>query len=214
MPRSPVSLEQLRDYVYCSMLYYWRHVVGIRGEKGPRTTMELAGDSVRQAWRIYADRPDTRMADAVMIVWRTWLAREGVDGDDVLKGLAGYAQAMAGILHGFESGKVRKADGSRYKQPRMSRQFTKIARSSGMPALAGELDRKLLPALRAVKVDHPLFGPYSIADAFTDSLRMAERLSSLAEAPQREAILAVGATVQVRVGGGGPPHCRPWRTCL
>jgi hypothetical protein len=201
MPRSPVSLEQLRDYVYCSMLYYWRHVVGIRGEKGPRTTMELAGDSVRQAWRIYADRPDTRMADAVMIVWRTWLAREGVDGDDVLKGLAGYAQAMAGILHGFESGKVRKADGSRYKQPRMSRQFTKIARSSGMPALAGELDRKLLPALRAVKVDHPLFGPYSIADAFTDSLRMAERLSSLAEAPQREAILAVGATVQVRVGG-------------
>jgi len=201
MPRSPVSLEQLRDYVYCSMLYYWRHVAGIRGDKAPRTTLELAGDSVRQAWRIYADRPDTRMTEAVMMVWRTWLAREGVDGDDVLKGLAGYAQAMASILQGFESGKVRKADGSRYKQPRMSRQFTKIARSSGMPALAGELDRKLLPSLRVVKVDHPLFGAYSIADAFTDSLRMAERLGSPAEAPRRETILAVGAKVQVRVGG-------------
>jgi len=201
MARSSVSLDQLRDYVYCSMLYYWKDVVGIRGEKAPRTTLELASESVRQAWRIYADRPDTRMAEAVMMVWRTWLAREGVDGDDVLKGLAGYAQAMASILQGFESGRVRKADGSRYKQPRMSRQFTKIARSSGVPALAGELDRKLLPALRAVKVDHPLFGPYSVADAFTDSLRMAERLGTPAEAPQREAILAVEAKVQVRVGG-------------
>jgi hypothetical protein len=133
--------------------------------------------------------------------WRTWLARAGADGDDVLKGLAGYAQAMASILHSFESGKVRKADGSRYKQPRMSHQFTKIARSSGIPALAGELDRKLLPALRVVKVDHPLFGPYRAADAFTDSLRMAERLGSPAEAPPREAILAVNAQVQVRVGG-------------
>ena len=201
MPRSPVSLEQLRDYVYCSMLFYWKHLVGIRGEKPPRTTLELAGESMRQAWRIYADRPGTRMAEAVMMVWRTWLAREGVDGDDVLKGLAGYAQAMAGILRGFESGKVRKADGSRYKQPRMSHQFAKIARSSGMPALAAELDRKLLPALKAAKVDHPQFGPYSVADAFTDSLRMGERLNSPAEAPRPEAILAVDAQVQVRVGG-------------
>ena len=201
MPRSLVSLDQLRDYVYCSMLYYWKHVAGIRGEKAPRTTLELAGESLRQAWRIYADRPDVRMAEAVMMVWRTWLAREGVDGDDVLKGLAGYSQAMASILQGFESGKVRKADGSRYKQPRMSRQFTKITRSSGVPALAGELDRKLLPALRVVRVAHPLFGPYSVADAFTDSLRMAERLGSPAEAPARAAILAVQAQVQVRVGG-------------
>jgi hypothetical protein len=136
-----------------------------------------------------------------MMVWRTWLARAGADGDDVLKGLAGYAQATASILHGFESGKVRKADGSRYKQPRMSRQFTKIARSSGTQALAGGLDRKLLPALRVVKVDHPLFGAYSVADAFADGLRMAERLSSPAEAPRPEAILAVNAKVQVRVGG-------------
>ena len=201
MPHSPVSLDQLRDYVYCSMLYYWKHVAGIRGERAPRTTLELAGESVRQAWRICADRPGTRMSEAVMLAWRTWLAREGVDGDDVLKGLAGYAQAMASILHGFESGKVRKTDGSRYKQPRMSHQFTKIARSSGTPALAGELDRKLLAALRVVKVDHPLFGPYSVADAFTDSLRMAERLNSPAEAPRPEAILAVDAQVQVRVGG-------------
>jgi hypothetical protein len=201
MPRSPVSLEQLRDYAYCSMLYYWRHVAGIRGEKAPRTTLELASDSVRQAWSIYASRPDTGLPEAVMMVWRTWLARVGADGDDVLKGLAGYAQAMASILHGFESGKVRKADGSRYKQPRMSRQFSKLTRSSGTPALAGELDRKLLPALRVVKVDHPLFGPYSAADAFTDSLRMAERLSSPAEAPRPEAILSVNAAVQVRVGG-------------
>jgi hypothetical protein len=141
------------------------------------------------------------LPEAVMMVWRTWLARAGADGEDVLKGLAGYAQAMASILHGFESGKVRKADGSQYKQPRMSRQFTKIARSSGTPALAGELDRKLLPALRVVKVDHPLFGPYSVADAFTDSLTMAKRLSSPAEAPRPEAILAVNAAVQVRVGG-------------
>ena len=201
MPRSSVSLDQLRDYVYCSMLYYWKYVAGIRGEKAPRTTLELAGESLRQAWRIYADRPEARMPEAVMMVWRTWLAREGVDGDDVLKGLAGYSQAMASILQGFESGKVRKADGSRYTQPRMSRQFTKIARSSGVPALAGELDRKLLPALRVVRVDHPLFGPYSVADAFADSVRMAERLGSPAEAPQREAILAVEAPVQVRVGG-------------
>lgn len=201
MPRSPISLDQLRDYVYCSFLYYWKHVAGIRGEKAPRTTLELPGDSLRQAWRIYADRPDMRMSEAVMMVWRTWLAREGVDGDDVLKGLAGYSQAMASILLGFESGRVRKADGSRYKQPRMSRQFTKISRSSGVPALAGELDRKLLPALRVVRVDHPLFGPYSVADAFADSLRMAERLGAPAEAPQREAILAVEAPVQVRVGG-------------
>src|SRR3990172_13381438 len=94
------------------MLYYWKDVVGIRGEKAPRTTLELASESVRQAWRICADRPGTRMSEAVMMAWRTWLAREGVDGDDVLKGLAGYAQAMASILHGFESGKVRKADRS------------------------------------------------------------------------------------------------------
>ncbi|MEW6568576.1 MAG: hypothetical protein AB1449_10515 [Chloroflexota bacterium] len=201
MPRSPVSLEQLRDYVYCSMLFYWKHVARIRSEVSARTTLELAGEAVRQAWRIYADRPGTRMAEAVMMVWRTWLARESADGDDVLKGLAGYAQAMAGILRSFESGKVRKADGSRYKQPRMSHQFTKIARSSGMPALAAELDRKLVPALRAVKVDHPQFGPYSVADAFTDSIRMAERLNSPAEAPRPEAILAVDAKVQVRVGG-------------
>jgi hypothetical protein len=201
MPSSQISLEQLRDYVYCSMLFYWRHVVGVRGEKAPRTTLELAGDSVRQAWSIYATRPDTGMPEAVMMVWRAWLAREGADSDNVFKGLVGYAQAMASILHSFETGKVRKADGSRYKQPRMSRQFTKIARSSGTPALAGELDRKLLPALRVVKVDHPLFGPYCVADAFTDSLRMAERLGSPAEAPPRQAILAVGAKVQVRVGG-------------
>jgi hypothetical protein len=183
------------------MLYYWRHVAGIRGEKVPRTTLELAGDSVRHAWSVYVSRPGTGLPEAVMMVWRTWLARAGADGDDVLKGLTGYAQAMASILHGFESGKVRKADGSRYKQPRMSRQFSKITRSSGTPALAGELDRKLLPALRVVKVDHPLFGPYSAADAFTDSLRMAERLSSPAEAPRPEAILSVNAAVQVRVGG-------------
>ena len=99
------------------------------------------------------------------------------------------------------SGRVRKADGSRYKQPKMSRQFTKITRSSGLPALAAELDRKLVPALHVVKVDHPLFGPYSVADAFADSLRMADRLGRPGEAPVQGAILAVEAAVQVRVGG-------------
>ena len=56
MPASPISLDQLRDYVYCSMLFYWKHVARIRGDNAPRTTIELAGESVRQAWRIYAGR--------------------------------------------------------------------------------------------------------------------------------------------------------------
>jgi hypothetical protein len=74
----------------------------------------------------------------------------------------------------------------------------KIAiRAAHRPSQAA--DRK--PARCAVKVDHPLFGAYSVADAFADSLRMAERLSSPAEAPRPEAILAVNAKVQVRVGG-------------
>jgi len=201
MPASPVSIQQLRDYAYCSMLYYWGHVAGIHGEKAPRTTLELAGEALREAWRIYASRPEVSMQEAVTVVWRTWLAREGADGDDVLKGLAGYAQALASILHGFESGRVRKRDGSRYKQPRMSHQFTKIARSSGLPALSSELDGKLLSALGIVKVNHALFGPYGVADAFADSLRMAKRLGSPGEAPAQEAILGVNVPVQVRVGG-------------
>ena len=67
MPRSPMSVEQLRDYAYCSMLYYWRHVAGIRGEKAPRTTLELAGDSVRDAWSLYASRPGTGLPDLVCL---------------------------------------------------------------------------------------------------------------------------------------------------
>ena len=201
MPLSPVSLEQLRDYVFCSMLYYWKHVVGLRGEWAPRTTLEIPGDSLRQAWRVYARRQEAGLQEAVMVVWRTWLAREGADEDDVLKGLAGYAQALAHILEGFESGKIRKRDGSRYKQPRMSRKFKSMARSSGLPALAKELDRKLMAALRVEQVDHPLFGPYSVADAFADSLRMAERLAAPGEAPANPAILGIQVPVQVRVGG-------------
>lgn len=201
MPSSPVSLDQLRDYVFCSLLFYWKYVMGVRGEQARRTTLELPGEAVRQAWRVYARRPDTSLLEAVMIVWRAWLAQGGVDRDDVLKGLAGYAQVVTAILGGFRSGKVRKRDGSRYKEPRMSRKFKDMARSSGLPALAAELDRSLIPALAAEPAEHPLFGRYGVADAFTESLHMAERLSAPGEAPARPAILGVEAPVQVRVEG-------------
>jgi hypothetical protein len=193
------------------MLYYWKHVVGLQGEVDPRTTLELPGQVIRQAWRVVARRAPsaegganstrTGLREAGMVVWRTWLAREGADTDDVLKGLTGYAGALARILEGFESGRVRKRDGSRYKQPRMSRAFKDMARSAGLPALAAELDKKLLPALHLVPAKHPLYGRYTAADAFCDSLDMAERLSRPGESPAHEAVLGVDIPVQVRAGG-------------
>ncbi len=211
MPVSPITLDQLRDYAYCSMLYYWKHVVGLEGEPAPRTTLELPGQVIRQAWKVVVNQgkgaeagPDYAqlgLPEAAMVVWRTWLAREGADTDDVLKGLTGYAGALAKILDAFESGRVRKRDGSRYKQPRMSRAFKDMTRSAGLPALAKALDKKLLPALHLAPGKHPLYGRYTVADAFCDSLNMAERFSRPGESPVTEAIIGVDVPVQVRAGG-------------
>ena len=119
MPVSPISLDQLRDYVYCSMLFYWKHVVGLQGELEPRTTLVLPGQVIRQAWRVVArggpsaetgaNSARRGLAEAAMVVWRTWLARESADTDDVLKGLTGYAGALAGILEGFRVGQSAQA---------------------------------------------------------------------------------------------------------
>jgi len=205
MPTAPVSLTQLRDYAYCPLLFYWKHVLELRRESQPLSTLELPGLSMRQALRVYFHEAEEKFESAVLAVWRTWLARHDLDQQDVLKGLLGYAQALMQILQGFDSGSIRKSNGSRYKQPRMSPKFKGMARSSGLPALADSLDEKLIPALGLVRGEKHLVGPFSVADAFTESLRMAQYLARPGALPPLPAVLGVDVPVRIRVGGWDLP---------
>jgi hypothetical protein len=200
-----MDLQEIRDYLYCPLLYYLKHRTGLLKESQPeRTTLELPRLAVQQALAAYALDDGFKgypWPALVQIIWKSWFQQRGV-GDDIEQALIGFHAARLRILEPFFSGKVTKRGGGRYKEPRLSRKYQDQYRTATLNRLSDSINASTLERMALVEGEIADFdlGPYSLANAYSDSLLMASNFPL----PAPSTIYGVNAKVCVPVGEATP----------
>ncbi len=194
------AFEEIRDYLYCSLLYYLKYHAGISGlSKTALTTADLPGEAVAQALGVYAagNHPEMSFRELVRAVWTTWMRQKGIRAD-VVTMLLGYEALRSQILDEFLSGKIRRKGGKHYVEPRLSSRYRQMIEHAGLLAAAERIEEYLIEPFGVKPAELELLGPYRMADAYADSLLMAERY----QLPARESVIAANTDVVVRSGNG------------
>ena len=189
------TLEELQDYLYCSLLYYLKHREGAELNIPALTTAGLPGEAISQALRVFSagEHPQLSFRALVQAVWATWMKQREI-GSDTITMLLGYETLRGEILDQFLSGKIKKRGGRRYTEPRLSTRYRQMTEHAGLKAVAERIEEQMLPRFQIASAELDLLGPYPIADAYADSLLIAARYPL----PPREAIVAVDENIIVR----------------
>jgi hypothetical protein len=190
------TLEEVQDYLYCSLLYYLKHRKGAAELNIPAlTTADLPGEAINQALRVFSagDHPQLSFRALVQAVWATWMKQKGI-GADTITMLLGYESMRREILDQFLSGKITKRGGGRYTEPRLSTRYRQMTEHAGLQAVAARIEEQMLPRFQVASAELDLLGEYLIADAYADSLLMAARYPL----PPREAIAAADEDITIR----------------
>ncbi|HVP22050.1 MAG TPA: hypothetical protein VMS73_09345 [Anaerolineaceae bacterium] len=204
------SLEEIHDYLFCSLFYYLKHQSplmqgnrpGQASKESPLpsvTTLDLPGMALSQALAVYAGGkyPQIDFTRLVSLVWEAWWTQKKLDPQG-FRLLSDYAQYRKNILEQFLSGKIQGKDHQPYKEPRMSRRYQDMLETAGLTRLAGQIDESGLSALGCVTGEMPGMGKYGLADAYSDSLHMA----ALYPPPLQEVIYGIGVPTILRLVSG------------
>jgi hypothetical protein len=187
------DLAQLEDYLFCSMRFYLLHVARRAGQAESDATASLPGKMLRRGLELwFAARSDPDLRRCVLSAWALWLGEAGL-GDDVFQALLAVERPYLELSAKFlEEHRYWKED------PRASSQFVKVLRAGGVTDIAARIDEQVAGRGRAIISDlaSPRIGPYYLAYAFVDSLRMASSLPL----PPRQSVLGVGVPCAVEVG--------------
>jgi hypothetical protein len=205
-----MDLQDIRDYLFCSLWFYLKRfaprLLTPDGEAGihPYTTLELPGLAFAQALALHATgrhpHPFPVLAD---LVWQTWMVQKGM-GDDLLQAARGYARLRNEILGQFTSGRIRKAGGQAYIEPRMTTRYANMLENAGLTKIASRIEETGREKLGAGPAELPGVGPYFLADAYADTVWMAERYTP----PLPEAVHGLSLPVQVKMDNGGTISAR------
>jgi hypothetical protein len=200
-----LDLQDIKDYLYCSLLYYLkRSPMPLVDEAGREqflpayTTLDLPGLAVSQALSIHAtgEYPQP-FPGLVRLVWQAWFAQKGV-GEDVAVSIQAYAKMRNKILEQFLSGKIRNSENKPYTEPRMTARYKGMLDTSRLSALSGPIDEAALAKLGCIQGELAGMGPYPLADAYADSILMASRY----EPPLPGTIYGVKAPTWVMLPNG------------
>jgi len=198
--RERYTFEEIKDYLYCSLLYYLKHRARVeRLGRISLTTADLPGAAVAQALGVYASgaHPEMSFPQLVQAVWATWMRQKGV-GTDVVTMLLGYEALRSQIMGEFLSGKIKKKGGKRYIEPRLAARYRQMIEHAGLLAAAERIEDYLRKPLGVAPAELELIGAYRVADAYADSLLMAERYPL----PARAAVIGANINVVVKSGNG------------
>lgn len=193
------NYEEIKDYLRCPMLFYWKHVV-ISNEEPPRSSLSLPGQALRQAMPIYYDGENHKyeLVQWVDFVWTTWLKQAGLGQDDVIKGFQAYHRVRYHEgLKPFLTGESRGPGGKKYVEPRASKAYKDRVRLLNLPGMEEELSNATFSAMKIEEAEivHLNLGRYSIAQAYSDSLIMAMNF----KAPKAKSVWGAGRPVRVRL---------------
>lgn len=185
-----VPLDLLLDYARCPLLYWWRRRARI---EAPPTAEALPERAVRQGLVRYYEGRAMSVLEGSLSVWRHWLA-EWECPAETLDRLQRYVQIEAALLTPFVDGTLRRADGTPYRAPRMTRRYKQQARSAGLPKLEKELGQ----ALRAAPL--VVAGEYDALRAFGDATLMALSYRGPARDPYGNTRVDVPFAIQLTDG--------------
>jgi hypothetical protein len=194
------AFEEIQDYLSCSLLYYLKY----RAKAEPLaeaalTTADLPSEAVAQALGVYASgtHPEMSFPELVRAVWTTWMRQKGI-GSDTLTMLLGYEALRSQIMGEFLSGKIKKKGGRRYIEPRLAARYRQMIEHAGLIAAAERIEDYLREPFGVAPAALERIGEYRMADAYADSLLMAERYPL----PARGSVIGAGRKVVVRSGNG------------
>lgn len=187
------DLAQLEDYLFCSMRFYLLHIARRAGQGESQTTVSLPGKMLRRGLELwFTARSDPDLRRCVLSAWALWLREAGL-GDDVFQALLAVERPYL-ELHG------KFLDEHRYwkEDPRASSQFAKVLRASGVTDIATSIEEQIAGRGKLIvsELAFPKIGPYHLAYAFIDSLRMASSLPL----PPRQSVFGVGVPCTVEIG--------------
>ncbi len=194
------AFEEIQDYLSCSLLYYLKYRAKMESLSwAPLTTADLPGEAVAQALGVFAtgQHPEMSFRELVRAVWATWMKQKRIGADTVTM-LLGYEALRGQIMSEFLSGKIKKKGGKHYVEPRLSSRYRQMIEHAGLLAAAEQIEAHMLEPFGVSPAELELIGPYRMADAYADSLLMADRYPL----PEREEVIAANTDVVAKSGAG------------
>lgn len=201
MPKKIIDLDQVRDYFYCPLLFYWKHVSEMEHDGAWLSTLRLPRKAIQQALATYATGQYSQynLPSLVNFVWKQWLEQKNV-GNDVAPALLSFHEGRMQILTQFISGKIRKKGGNKYIEPRAATRYKNMMRTAQLNKLSDDINESCLEKLGIFEgtMNFLSLGSYSLANAFSDSLYMAEKFPL----PAVETIHGVSIACVIDLGNG------------
>jgi hypothetical protein len=193
------SYEEIRDYLHCPMLYYWKHIA-LSDQEIKISALDLPKRALLQALPIYFDGENSKydLAQWVDFVWTTWLKQIGKGQDDLIKGFQGYHSVRYNeVLKPFLTGEARGRGGKKFVEPRASKAYKERYQYFDLGSIEDQLGKiaTSLMGVEEAEVAYPNLGKYSVAQAYSDSLVMAMNFKP----PAPSAVWGAGRSVQVRL---------------
>ena len=180
-----IQLGDVWDWAYCPLRVWWRKT-GLAPDVTDihvrRTGEQLERDSIKAAIKLYFNQKKNNneysFGQCLGIVWKTWLDSWEFD-DEFKESLVTYHQIRRDLLSEFESGKIKKRDGSKYKKPTWTSYYRATAEREGITnrrlAIDGFQDRIGLAKFN-LSEDEYYQAPLGFADAFANSMDYADNL--------------------------------------
>lgn len=198
-----IRLKQVKDYLYCPLLYYWKNET-VGDKNAPlHTTLELPRLAIQQALQTYTIKKyqNHDLDQLVKLIWKIWLDQNNV-GNDIQVALEKYHETRyEKIMVRFLNGDERKTkDRSKYIEPRASSRYKEFIKQYKLDELAEGID-SALPKMKIASVDmnYIKLGKYSLADAYSDSIHMALQFPM----PSAQAIVGVDVKTKISIEGEG-----------
>lgn len=201
MPKKTINLDQVRDYYYCPLLFYWKYVIDKEHKKAQLSTLRLPRKAIQQALETYATGQylQYNLPSLVNFVWKQWIEQKKV-GNDVAPALLSFHEGRMQILTQFINGKIRKKGGKKFIEPRASTRYKNMMRTAQLNKLSDDINNSCLEKMGIFesKMSFLSLGSYSLANAFSDSLYMAETFPL----PAAETIHGVSIECAIDLGNG------------
>lgn len=174
-----MNISDLKDYLNCSMLYYLKQHPSYSSEAKAnlRSTRVLPRLAIQQCLKMYATGKYTMYSykEITASIWKKWLSDQGITQGFYDK-LRFYGDKRNEILAGFINGEIKDANKEKYTEPRLTHRFQTACSDMNLPRYRQDLEISIAPAIGFTTAYLPELGRYFLADAFADSLIMADNL--------------------------------------
>lgn len=200
-----VNLQELLDYSYCPVSYWWRRVQ--KGYVPLDTSGRMsAEDLIREVvelgiaayYKALGRGQAATVFEAFNYVWGKKIKEWGLPAD-VTKAMIEYHQRRQELLSKFgPGGNIKKADGGLYLRPMWTKMWASMAVQSGLNELAAIIDSHqtkvgMGPNIEVAENQFPVPG---LAEAFADSVMMASKADEIG-LPSVEQVVGTSVLVQV-----------------